>query len=135
MNLLMLILIDWEKWKPENLFGSQVLERTPAGLTIVYTIGLGILIGFLVISFIDNFRRPKFIFEQDLPKEVSKKLTQTVANCSLRVWQVFFILVALSVFGFQVYWTYVADDSNEQFRALNYKNTPNRRGSALSLPG
>ena len=99
MTRLLLMLIDWDKWKPENIFGSQVLERTPAGLTIVYIIGLGIIVGFLLMSFIDNFRRPKFIFEQDLPKEVSRKLTQTVANRSLRVWQIFFIIVADAIFS------------------------------------
>lgn len=135
MTFLSLLLIDWEKWKPENLFGGQVLERTPAGLTIFYMIGVGILIGFLVITFLDNFRRPKFVFEQNLPAEVARKLTQTIANRSLRVWQVFFVLLTLSVFGFQVYWTYYADDSNEQFQALSYKDLRNRRTTAASLRG
>lgn len=135
MTLLSLLLIDWDKWKPENLFGSQVLERTSAGLTIFYLIGVGILIGFLVITFVDNFRRPKFVFEQNLPVEVARRLTQTIANRSLRVWQVLFVALALSVFGFQVYWTYYADDSNEQFQALSYKDLRNRRTSAASLRG
>ena len=72
MTFLLILLIDWQKWKPENLFGGQVLERTPAGLTIFYLIGLGILIGLLVLTFLDNFRPPKFIFEQDLPREVTR---------------------------------------------------------------
>src|SRR6187549_3206674 len=110
--LLLLLQIDWEKWKPENLFGSQVLERTPAGLTIVYIIAVGILVGFLVLTFFDNFRRPKFTFEKTLPSLVNRRLTQTVANRSLKVWQVFFVILAFTVFGFQVYWTYYADDSN-----------------------
>ena len=63
MNLLFLTQIDWQKYKPENLFGGQVLERTPAGLTIVYIIGVGILVGFLILTFLDNFSRPRFIFE------------------------------------------------------------------------
>src|SRR5687768_6182290 len=135
MTLLSLLLIDWDKWKPENLFGGQVLERPAAGLTIFYLIGVGILIGFLVITFLDNFRRPKFVFEQNLPSEVTRKLTQTIANRSLRVWQALFVALALSVFGFQVYWTYYADDSNEQFQALSYKDLRNRRTSAASLRG
>ena len=45
---LFLTLIDWSKLRPEAIFGGQVLERTPAGLTIVYIIGVGVLIGFLV---------------------------------------------------------------------------------------
>jgi cell division protein FtsI/penicillin-binding protein 2 len=135
MRALIFLLIDWEKWKPENLFGSQVLERTPAGLTIVYLIFVGILAGFLVLTFYDNFRRPKFIFESRLPSEVKRRLTQTVANRSIRIWQVFFVILAFSVLGFQVYWTYFADDSNEQFQALAYKDLRNRRTSAASLRG
>jgi cell division protein FtsI/penicillin-binding protein 2 len=134
MNLLTLLLIDWKKL-PESLFGSQVLERTPAGLTIVYIIGVGVLIGFLVLTFYDNFSRPKFLFERELPREVKKKITQTITNRSIRVWQIVFIILAFSVFGFQVYWTYFADESNEQFQALAYKDLRTRRTTAASLRG
>ena len=134
MNLL-LLLIDWTKWKPENLFGGQILERTPAGLSIIYLIGLGILIGFLLLTFLDNFRRPKFVFERNLPKEVRRKLTQTIANRGLYVWQTLFVALALFIFGFQVYWTDFADDSNEQFQALSYKDLRNRRTSSATLRG
>ncbi len=130
-----LLLIDWEKLRPEYLFGEQVLERTPAGLSIVYIIGVGILIGFLVLSFFDNFGRPKFLFERGLPREVRKRITQTVTNRSLRVWQVVFVILAFSVFGFQVYWTYFAEDSNEQFQALAYKDLRLRRVTAANLRG
>lgn len=133
--LLFLLQIDWDKWRPENLFGGQILERTPAGLSVLYIIGLGVLIGFLVISFFDNFNRPKFLFEFDLPKEVKKKLTQTIANRSIRVWQFVFILLAFAVFGFQVYWTYFADESNEQFQALAYKDLRTRRTTSANLRG
>lgn len=135
MNLGFLLQIDWNKYRPENLFGGQVLERTPAGLSIVFIIGVGILIGFLILTFFDNFSRPKFNFEQNLPREVKRKLTQTIANRSIRVWQFVFIFLAFSVFGFQVYWTYYADDSNEQFQALAYKDLRNRRTTAASLRG
>ena len=127
--------IDWSKYRPEALFGGQVLERTPAGLSIIYIIAIGILIGFLIISFYDNFSRPKFLFEMDLPREVKKKITQTIANRSIRVWQIVFIILAFSVFGFQVYWTYFADESNEQFQALAYKDLRTRRTTAASLRG
>ena len=136
MNLLLyLTQIDWEKFKPENIFGGQVLERTPAGLSILYIIGVGIVLGFLVLTFIDNFRRPDFIFESNLPRGVTKRLTRTIANRSIRVWQFVFIILALSVFGFQVYWTYFAEDSNEEFQALAYKDLRTRRTSASSLRG
>lgn len=130
-----LLQFDWEKLRPENLFGGQVLERTPAGLTIVYLIGIAILIVLLVISFLSNFRRPKFNFERDLPKEVKRKLTTTLANRSLRVWQFVFIFLALFVYGFHVYWTYFADENNEQFQALSYKDLRNRRTQAARLRG
>lgn len=135
MTFLSLLLIDWNAWKPENLFGSQVLERTPAALSIFYIIGIGVLVGFLVLTFLDNFRRPKFTFERELPDEVTRKLTQTAANRSLRVWQIFFVFLAISVFGFQVYWTYFAEDSNDQFQALSYKDLRSRRTTAASLRG
>lgn len=133
--LAFLLQIDWSKYRPEALFGGQVLERTPAGLSIIYIIGVGVLLGFLVISFFDNFNRPKFLFELNLPKEVKKKITQTIANRSIRVWQVVFIILAFSVFGFQVYWTYFAGDQNEQFQALAYKDLRGRRASAANLRG
>jgi penicillin-binding protein A len=131
----LLLQVDWSRLRPEALFGGQVLERTPAGLSIAYIIGVGILIGFLVITFFDNFRRPNFLFEFDLPKEVTRRLTQTIANRSLRVWQFVFVFLALTVFGFQVYWTYFADESNEEYQALAYKDLRNRRTSAASLRG
>ncbi len=135
MILALLLQIDWNKFRPEQLFGGQILERTPAGLTIVFLIGLGILVGFLVISFFDNFSRPKFLFEHDLPREVKRRLTQTITNRSIRVWQIVFFLLAFTVFGFQVYWTYYADEANEQFQALAYKDLRSRRTTAASLRG
>ncbi len=135
MSIAFLLQFDWNKLRPEQLFGGQVLERTPAGLSIVFIVGIGILIGFLVLSFFDNFSRPTFNFERGLPREVKRKLTQTITNRSLRVWQFVFILLAFTVFGFQVYWTYYADDSNEQFQALAYKDLRNRRTSAAALRG
>jgi len=131
----LLLQFDWNKLRPETWFGGQILERTPAGLSIAYIIGAGILLGFLVITFFDNFNPPKFLFESDLPREVTRRLTQTVANRSLRVWQFVFILLAFTVLGFQAYWTYFADDSNEEFQALAYKDLRNRRASAASLRG
>src|SRR4051794_11034917 len=126
-------LVDLHALRPENLFGGQILERTPAGLTIVYIVGVGILVGFLIMTFLDNFRRPRFLFELDLPREVTKKLTRTIANRSVRAWQFVFILLALVVFGFQVYWVYFADETNQEFQALSYKDLRTRRVEAASL--
>lgn len=136
MNILLFLLqFDWSKLRPENFFGRQILERTPAGLSIVYLIGITILLVFLFLTFLSNFRRPKFEFEKDLPGEVYRRLTQTVANRSLRIWQFIFVFLALFVFGFHVYWTYYADEYNEQFQALSYKDLRNRRTQASRLRG
>jgi penicillin-binding protein A len=134
-DLLLLLLIDWSMFRPEAIFGGQVLERTPAGLTIVYIVGAGILLGLLAFTFFDNFRRPRFVFERELPREVKRRITQTVANRSIRVWQVVFVLLAFTVYGFQVYWTYFADEMNDQFQALAYKDLRNRRVTAAYLRG
>lgn len=124
------------KWlKPDQIFGGQVLERTPAGLSIVYLIGLLVLIFFLILTFIDNFRRPKFIAEQTLPKAVKRKLTQTITNRSIWIWQILFMMLAFTVFGFQVYWTRNAADSESQLQSLSYKDLRNRRINAATLRG
>ncbi len=136
MNILSFLLIDWQKWRPESLFGGQVLERTPAGLTIVYSISMGVLLVILIFMFIENFRRPKFVFERSLPREVNKKLTQTLANRSIMLWHIGYILLAFFVFGTQVYWVKYAQESNEDFsKDLASKDLRSRRTNAASLKG
>ncbi|HEY2867187.1 MAG TPA: penicillin-binding transpeptidase domain-containing protein [Pyrinomonadaceae bacterium] len=132
-TLAFLLQIDWAKLKPSNWFGGQILERTPAGLSIIYIVAVGVLVGFLFITFVDNFGRPRFLFELNLPREVTKKLTKTITNRSIRAWQFVFVALALVVFGFQVYWVYFADTTNEEFQALAYKDLRTRRvgGSAM----
>ena len=44
-------------------------------------------------------------------------MAQTRANRSMMVWLAVFMLLAFFVYGFQVYWTRYADDTNEQFQA------------------
>ena len=133
--LLFLLQFDLAKFT-ENIFGGQVLERTPAGLSIVYLIGLGVLMLFLMLSFFRS-ARPKFAFEENLPKEVSKRLSLTVTNRSLKTWLFVFVCLTLTVYGFHVYWTYFADTNNEQFQTLSASNKDlrNRRTSALTLRG
>jgi len=128
-----LLQIDWQKLEPKNWFGGQILERTPAGLSISYIIGVGVLVGFLFISFVDNFGRPRFLFELNLPREVTKKLTKTITNRSIRAWQFVFVLLAAVVFGFQVYWVYFADTTNQEFQELSYKDLRTRRVGGSSM--
>lgn len=132
--LLFLLQFDWNKLRPENLFGQQVLERTPAGLSLIYMVGVGLLLLLLLLSFIRNLR-PKFAFEEGLPKEVRKKLSLTMTNRSLRIWQFIFVSLALTVFGFHVYWTVFAGNDNERFQTLSNKDLRVRRTATTALRG
>jgi penicillin-binding protein A len=130
-----LSLVDLSALSPERIFGGQILERVPAGLSIVYLFAAGILAVFLAITLAEHFRRPRFTFERELPREVSRRSTLSLANRSLYVWQVVFVLLVCGVLGFQIYWTYYAEESNEQFQALSYKDLRGRRTSAATLRG
>ncbi|HEX8367567.1 MAG TPA: penicillin-binding transpeptidase domain-containing protein [Pyrinomonadaceae bacterium] len=132
--LFLFLQFDWQKLRPENLFGGQILERTPAGLSIIYLVGITILIAFLMLSFVRNLR-PKFAFERDLPKEVKRKLSMTQTNRSLRIWQMVFIVLAFTVFGFHVYWTLYAGKDNERFQELTNRDLRSRRTASSQLRG
>jgi cell division protein FtsI/penicillin-binding protein 2 len=95
---------------------------------------VALLILLLLLSFLRNWR-PKFAFERDLPKEVRRRLGKTIADRSLRIWQTVFVLLALFVYGLHVYWTAYADEANEEFQRLSYKDLRNRRTTAATLRG
>jgi penicillin-binding protein A len=132
--LFLLLQFDWQKLRPENLFGGQVLERTPAGLSMIYLVGVAVLVLLLFLSFLRNLRK-KFAFERDLPMEVKRKLSSTATNRSLRLWQIVFILLTFTVFGFHVYWTFYAGKDNERFQELVNRDLRSRRTSASQLRG
>ncbi len=136
MNLVGTLLLFqslWEEWNPESILGAQVLERTPAGLTIVYLIGGIIIVALLISSFAGNFSRPSFYFERNLSAHVKKKLSSTATRRSIRIWQITFIVLSLSVFGFHVYWTFLAEEYNAKFQELSYKDLRYRRTTAANL--
>lgn len=132
--LIFMLQIDWDKLRPENLFGRQILERTPAGLSIIYLIVICVVVLPLILTFFRRKRR-EFLFEENLPPAVKKKLTNTLANRSLRIWQIVFCLLAFFVYGFHVYWTYYAETNDQQFQAVSYKDLRNRRVMAANLRG
>ncbi|HXF43150.1 MAG TPA: penicillin-binding transpeptidase domain-containing protein, partial [Pyrinomonadaceae bacterium] len=129
------IFIDFSFLRPESIFGRQILERTPAGLSITYIVLLGIIIGLLAITFFGNFKRTQFIHEKNLPYEIRKRLTKTITNRSIRAWQIVFFSLSLLMVAFQAYWIYFASESNEQFKALAYKDLRTRRLSSATLRG
>jgi penicillin-binding protein A len=130
-----LLQIDWDAWRPENIFGVQVLERTPAGLTVLYLIGMAILVGLIFIAYLSESSTFKFRFELALPKKAARRLARAAADRSVQFWQIFFSILAVAVFGFHAYWVFFADNSNEQYQALAYKDLRNRRTSAADLRG
>ncbi len=119
----------------DSLFGGQILERTPAGLSIVYLAGVALLVGFLIFSLLGDVRRWKFKFERDIDPKIAKRHTASLANRSLRMWQGVFILLAVVTFGFHVYWVRAADFVDGEMQALSYKDLRSRRTSAATLRG
>ncbi len=120
------------------LFGKGALELTPAALSLLYQCGITFVILLLFLSFIRNPKNtlsPIIGNLKDLPKEVKKKLGVTSTNRSLSIWRWVFVALAFSIFGFHVYWTMFAEDYNERFQELSYKDLRSRRTSAASLRG
>lgn len=134
MNTITFLLIDWQKWRPENWFGGQILERTPAGLSLVYLFGVVFLVLLLLLSFVRN-RRVKFAFEHDLPNEVRRRLSSTATNRSLRIWQVIFVFLAFFVYGFHFYWAVLAEKDNQRFQELSSRDLRYRRSTSSQLRG
>jgi penicillin-binding protein A len=135
MNRLFLLLqFDLKQLSPDRWFGGQVLERTPAGLSLVYLAGIAIVIVLLFLTFIRN-RRAKFAFERDLPSEVRSKLSSTATNRSLRIWQVVFVFLTIFVFGFHVYWGAFAEKDNARFHDLGGRDLRYRRSTGSQLRG
>lgn len=114
------------------------LEKQPAMLSLVFMGGLALMVLILFISLLRN--RPKrsalaAIAPEDLPKEVRQRLGSTSTNRGLKSLRVLYIVLALAVFGFHVYWADYAADSNQRFQQLSYKDLRNRRLSDSSLRG
>jgi hypothetical protein len=115
-----------------------VPERFPAILTVIYLAGLALLGLLLLFSLFRNRRRgviTPLAVAQDLPKEVKRRLGSTSTNRGLRALRWVFVLLTLSVFGFHIYWTHYAAETNEKFQELSYKDLRNRRLSESTLRG
>src|SRR5258705_2274166 len=116
----------------------QVPERTPALLTLIYLGGLLLIVLLLLFSLFRNRRRGVSVaaaVPEDLPPEVRRRLGSTSTNRGLRALRWIFILLAVSVFGFHIYWTHYAPESNAKFEELSYKDLRNRRLAESTLRG
>src|SRR6266852_9947064 len=88
-----------------------VPERVPATLTLIYLAGLTLIALLLLVSLFRNRRRgviTPLAVAEDLPKAVKRRLGSTSTNRGLRALRWLFVLLAVGVFGFHVYWTHYA---------------------------
>ena len=116
----------------------NVPERMPALLTLIYLGGLLLIVLLLLISLFINRRRGASVaaaIPQDLPREVKRRLGSTSTNRGLRALRWIFVLLAVAVFGFHIYWARYAAERNEKFQELSYKDLRNRRLSESTLRG
>ncbi|MDT5060151.1 MAG: penicillin-binding protein [Acidobacteriota bacterium] len=100
--------------------------------------GLALMVIWLIVALI-RFRRQRSglaaVASEDLPDEVRERLGSTTTNRGLRVLRWLFIVLALTVYGFHVYWARFAAQTNERFQELSYKDLRNRRLSESTLRG
>src|ERR1700716_172255 len=89
----------------------NIPERMPALLSLIYLGGLLVVVILLLISLFRNRRRGVSVaaaIPEDLPPEVKRRLGSTSTNRGLRALRWIFVLIAISVFAFHVYWTHYA---------------------------
>ena len=116
----------------------HIPERVPALLTLIYLVGILVVVLLLLISLFLNRRRGVSVaaaVPEDLPLEVRRRLGSTSTNRGLRALRWIFVLLSISIFCFHIYWTHYAPESNEKFQELSYKDLRNRRLSESTLRG
>lgn len=122
---------------------ASVPEREPALMSLVFLSlagFIGLLLLFALVRFIFNRQRRRTLAQQggvagDLPLELRKRLSTTPTNRGLKVLRWVFVAMALFVFSSHVYWARYAEERNERFQQLNYKDLRNRRLSESTLRG
>ncbi len=124
---------------------QQILqERQPALLSLIFIGGAGLLAILLLFSLVRyglNRGRRRAVRAQggiagaDLPDDVRQRLGTTTTNRGLHILRWVFLLLAVFVFSAHVYWARYAEEGNERFQQLNYKDLRNRRLSESTLRG
>ena len=136
MNILLLLL--FQSPTPSPLATPHVPERTPALFTLIYVGGFAIVILLLLLSLVRNRRSTAAkttAIPEDLPKAVKKRLGSSSTNRGLRVLRWGFVLLAIGLFSFHIYWARYASEQNEKFQQLSYKDLRVRRLSESTLRG
>src|SRR5919202_1502441 len=76
------------------------------------------------------------MFLADIPEAKPAMLSLAyTAGVGLRALRWIFVLLALGVFGFHVYWAEYAPETNDRFQELSYKDLRNRRLAESTLRG
>ncbi|HEV2860112.1 MAG TPA: penicillin-binding transpeptidase domain-containing protein [Pyrinomonadaceae bacterium] len=119
---------------------ADIPEKQPALLSLIYVAGAALMVLLLILSLVLTMRRRRrsaldAVAPADLPPEVRQRLGATSTNRGLRALRWVFILLALTVFGFHVYWAKYAAESNDRFQELSYKDLRNRRLAESTLRG
>src|ERR1044071_3658084 len=132
-SLLSLLLLQTPSPSPTPV----VLERMPALYTLIYVGGFAFVILLLLLSLVRNRRQPisTAAIPSDLPKEVRKRLGSTSTNRGLRALRWLFVLLAIGLFSFHIYWAHYAAEENEKFQDVSYKDLRVRRLSSSTLRG
>ncbi|HEU4509215.1 MAG TPA: penicillin-binding transpeptidase domain-containing protein [Pyrinomonadaceae bacterium] len=123
---------------PSPLATPHALERTPALFTLIYLFGFAFIIVLLLLGLIRNRRAtapPNAAIPENLPKEVRKRLGSTSTNRGLKALRVLFVLLAIGMFSFHIYWAHYAAERNQKFQELSYKDLRGRRLSESTLRG
>src|SRR2546423_1113143 len=135
MNVVTILLLLFQSPSGSPAPTPHVPERMPAMFTLIYVGGFALIILLLLLGLIRNRRQSAPPIPEDLPKEVRKRLGSTSTNRGLRALRWLFLLLALSLFGFHIYWARYAAEQNEKFQELSYKDLRVRRLSESTLRG
>ena len=135
MNLVTILLLLFQTPTASPLPTPHVPERTPALFTLIYVGGLGFIILLLLLGLLRSRKQNAPPIPQDLPKEVRKRLGSHSTNRGLRALRWLFVLLAIGLFSFHIYWAHYASEKNEKFQELSYKDLRARRLSESTLRG
>jgi cell division protein FtsI/penicillin-binding protein 2 len=135
MNLVIFLLLLLQTPTPSPLPTPHVPERTPALFTLIYVGGFGFIILLLILGLLRSRRQTSPPIPADLPRDVRKRLGSTSTNRGLRALRYLFVLLAIGMFSFHVYWAHYASEKNEKFQELSYKDLRARRLSESTLRG
>lgn len=117
---------------------QAIPEKQPALMSLIYVGGFALMVALLSLSLLLQRRRRSAlasVASKDLPTEVRQRLGATSTNRGLRGLRWVFMLLSLAVFGFHVYWAQYAEEKNERFQQLSYKDLRNRRLAESTLRG